>query len=76
MNEPRVQIVATVSGVAIGIVALFAIFSPQHMQIAPWIVGVLAAMGIAVALIASLCPTKKDSCEDYEETSAPKRPSS
>ena len=57
MNEskpnPVVGICASIGGIAVAIVAVLAIFAPSHLCVAPWIVGVLALMGIILGFLAS-----------------------
>ena len=54
MNESKSQapaaigITAIVGGISLGAIAVIAIFSPENLSVAPWIVGGLSMMGIAL----------------------------
>ena len=59
MNENKIQnsayvgITALIGGVSLGVVAIIAIFSPENLSVAPWIVGGLSIMGIALGYFSS-----------------------
>jgi hypothetical protein len=52
-NAAYVGIAAIIGGVSVAMVALVAIFSPQNISVAPWIVGGLSIMGIALGYFSS-----------------------
>ena len=51
--NPYMGIAGSIGGISVGIVALVAIFASDHMAAAAWIVGSLAAMGVALGYFAS-----------------------
>ncbi|WP_309025994.1 hypothetical protein [Pelagicoccus enzymogenes] len=55
MNHQKacVGIAAIVSGVSVGIVALFAIFAPVSLPAAGWIVAPLSLMGIGLGFLST-----------------------
>ena len=52
-NAATLGITAIVGGVSLAAVALIAIFSPDNISVAPWIVGGLSIMGIALGYFSS-----------------------
>lgn len=52
-NNSYIGIATIVGGVCLGVTALIAIFSPEHMTIAPWILGPLAIMGLGLGYLSS-----------------------
>lgn len=59
MNDPKIQnaayigITAIIGGVSLVMVALIVIFSPENISVAPWIVGGLSILGIALGYFSS-----------------------
>ena len=51
--HPAVAIAGHVCTFVFLIVVVFAIFAKQHMAVVPYIAGVLAVMGVALAVIAA-----------------------
>ena len=55
-NHPHtacVGITAIIGGASMIAVTVIAIFSPEHLAVAPWIVGGLSMMGIALGYFSS-----------------------
>ena len=52
-NSTYIGITAIIGGVSMVSVALIAIFSPENLSVAPWIVGGLSIMGIALGYFSS-----------------------
>jgi hypothetical protein len=48
-QSPAVAVVGIVAGVSLAIVVIFAVFARSQMEVAAWIVGALALMGVIVA---------------------------
>jgi peptidoglycan/LPS O-acetylase OafA/YrhL len=52
-NAVYFGIAAILGGASLGVIALIAIFSPDNLSVAPWIVGGLSMMGIALGYFSS-----------------------
>ena len=52
-NGNYIGISAIIGGVSLGMIALIAIFSPDHMTSAPWIVGALSLMGFGLGYLSA-----------------------
>lgn len=52
-NNSYIGIATIVGGVCLGVIALTAIFSPEHMTTAPWTVGALSIMGLGLGYLSS-----------------------
>ena len=50
--NPFVGIAATIGGICVAIVAILAIFAKEQIVVIPWIVGVLAIMGVFLGVMA------------------------
>ena len=52
-NNSYIGIAFIIGGVCLGVIALIAIFSPEHMTTAPWTVSALSIMGLGLGHMSS-----------------------
>ncbi len=52
-SKTYIGISALIGGASVGIVALIAIFSPQNIAVAGWVVGALCLMGAVLGVLSS-----------------------
>ena len=51
-GNPFVGIAAVIGGISIPIVAIIALFAKDQLMVAPWVIGVLAVMGVILGFMA------------------------
>jgi len=52
-RDPLVAIAGTVAGIALVIVFLFVLFAKSRLELAVWIIGILAAMGVVLGTLSA-----------------------